>query len=184
MHLLALSSLLLLLACQGPEGPMGPVANPKVNTAQAADTTGCQVVINISGETVVYEGDNPDTNTVTVYDTVSAGGNDVLANEFDFLSIYLFTADYRRGGWTIENDIFSPTTVKAVYFHVRSISDDDDGEGDRVNGDNWVEFDTHWSTETPEDDIAPTYEARDGELFISDPDIVIWYGRIGVLLAE
>ena len=171
-----------MLACQGPEGPMGPASSPKTTQSDstATDSTatdGC-VVINISGETVVYQGDNPDTNTITVYDTVTVDSTSgsVLGLEFTFLSEVLYTADYEQGGWTVEGNLYTPETVQAVYFRRGSIS-----KGG-TSGTVWMEFSEYMRLHIPALYTKPTYEIGDGEIFISDPDEAIFFGYIGILL--
>ena len=168
----------LWTACQGPEGPMGPASSPKTAAEQAADTTGCEVVINITGENIIYEGDNPDTMTVTVYDTVmvDTSGN-ALGDQFAFLRVTLFSSDYRNGGWTIDSDTISESTVKAVYYQRnREVNVDD------MEGYNWMEFDAWADLFTPSFQTQPSYSVSDGELVISDPDRVIFFGYIAILL--
>ena len=170
----------LWTACQGPEGPMGPASSPKTAAEQAADTTGCEVVINITGENIVYEGDNPDTMTVTVYDTVAvdtSGGNDI-GDQFAFLRFSLWTWEKSGGEWTIESDRISESTAKAIYYQRNSVSVDD------MSGYNWMEFDAWADLFTPPLQTEPSYEVSAGEIVISDPDDVILSGTIGIVLGS
>ena len=120
------------------------MANPKATAEQAADTTGC-VVININGENIIYEGDNPDTNTVTVYDTVAVdtSGSSGLFTEFTLIREILYTADYEDGGWTFESGVYTSENVLAVYFRRGSV----DSQG--VSGDTWMEFNEYMELFVP-----------------------------------
>ena len=136
-----------------------------------------QAVVNL---TVVYQGDNPDTNTVTVYDTVTVDttGGTSLGDQFAFLRFYLWSWEKRSGEWTIESDQISESTVQAIYFQRNSIDIDD------MEGYNWMEFDAWADLFTPSIQTQPSYEVSDGQIVISDPDDVITSGAIGIMLGS
>ncbi len=183
MRLLALPSLLLLLACQGPEGPMGPAGSPKTAAAeQAADTTGCQVVINISGENVVYQGDNPDTNTVTVYDTVEVGsdGGSLSVGAFQWQELVFnlksSSGSYQlqwiegRKGWAYYDEDIT-TNFQGAFVNKLV------GYGLRVGQGpvDWQPFDDFAATFDEDDQPSLTITESLNELFISDPNGVLEY---------
>ncbi len=181
----------LLSACQGPEGPMGPATSPKTTAEQAADTTAC-VVINITGETVVYQGDNPDTNTVTVYDTVAVDTGSTtttFGNLFAFIEVGLHAGSGNSRGarsWTITNENFSEDNILGVYLERSRVSEDivDVTGYDDVGGSNWMEFGAWGELFASSFQTAPTCEISDGKIVITDPDGLIRYGSyLGILLA-
>ena len=173
----------LLTACQGSPSPTGP--SPKTATEQAADTTSC-VIINISGETVVYQSGN----TETVYDTVAAEGTS-LGDQFAFIEVGLHASSGSSGtsrSWTIESDGISESTVKEILLRRNRISTDDVDVSttfDDVDGYNWMQFDAWTDLFTPPFQTKPYYEVSDGELVITDPNGVIRFGTIlGILVGS
>ena len=188
-----LIAVFLWTACQGPEGLMGPASSPKTAAEQAADTTGCAVTINVTGEQVIYQyqGDNPDTATVTVYDTITvAEGGSSLGDQFAFITIGLHAnlGSVTSRSWTIESDGISESTVKEVLLRRNRISTDDvdvSTSYDDVGGYNWMQFDAWADLFTPPLQTKPSYEISAGQIVISDPNGVIRYGTyLGILLGS
>ena len=175
MKPLAALAPLLLLACQGQPGPTGPDPTAKATTSQTADSASC-VVINISGETIIYQGNNPDTTHVTVYDTIAVDTADSgLGQEFGLVTEPLYSFEYQSGGWTVTDDRYTPESVSAIYFRRNRI---DGGDG----GYSWMEFSAFAEANTSSFLTKPTYEIGEGEIRIHDPDRTIFFAYIGILL--
>ena len=113
---------------------MGPASSPKTAAELAADTTNCAASSSTSaGETVVYQGDNPDTNTVTVYDTITVAEGEGTGPAADRIrsgiEIGLSTASDMdlallsgSAGPSNQTDSISNAAVQGVYL-LRSVSD-------------------------------------------------------------
>ena len=170
MYLLALSSLLLLLACQGPEGPMGPAANPKVTAAQQED--GC-VVINISGENMTVNGvEDPNIGAAdTVY--VTEDGEPLPTGSFSWVGVQIdgygdasMAWIASRKGWAFYHESITQEAIHEIFLR-KQVGYDPPTQTQWTTFDEYVlEFD---------EDERPSLTITDSinEIFIKDPEEVL-----------
>ena len=156
---------LMLAACQGPEGPMGPAASMKTSAIQE---DGC-VVINISGDNMTVNGveDANVGQTDTVY--VTAEGEALPSGPFQWKELYFDSRDHMewlnaRKGWLYYGEGITQQTAK-VYLRQRFGFSSDFGVALE-----WTPFDEF--VERFDEDDRPTLTITDatGEIFIHDPE--------------